>query len=1064
MKRALSTILCVILCFMCILSLTMCKSEDTLKASENDSVNERKVKNIIFLIPDGGGYALYDFANDVKISGGLSETLYPNKTPTDEAPMSMRAQHAGSMITLNYQQALTDSAAAGTAMATGKKTENGRIGVDHLKRPRATILEAAQSIGMATGLVSTYEWMHATPASFSAHTMNRSEYDNLYEQIQNQKIDVVLGSGYGAVAQYSDIEEARERGYKIVTNKKALDFVKEGDKLWGDMSNPSSPYDINLEQGQATLAEMTAAAIKALSGDDDGFFLMVEGSKVDTGGHANDALVSTSEYLAFDAAFKVALDFAKGRTDTVVIAAPDHDTGAMDYAGIEDLEKSVSMIMSGKDDDAIGWGTTGHSTQNVGVWMYVPEGVDVIEGLNPVLGDTPENRENYVVDNTALTPYLANLLGVDLDKLTEELFVDVTDYGKFIEMSGKFAFNSGNKHIFKNQSVYYVNGEVKDLDGKVAFMLEDRFYVPKEVVDEKDFEFVNTGDEGITGSGTENDPYVIDDEWDFIEFSSNIELGKDNYEGMYVVQASNLNLANMEDYKGLGGNHTFKGNYDGKGYIIDVNIDSDADRTLFGYVVGNVKNVTVKGSIKCASVAGGIARSVGGTGSIENCACFADVSSEGAFNVGGIAGISLGRISNCYFAGTLSGESKLSPVANVMNDSAVFENCYYSNVEYESELNAVYVTDEQAEGELIDKLNSARADESYFYWHSSKQDGCPELYMPAPVVTGVVVTPAEISVSKNDGYQLSASVVGEYNPSQKVVWSIESSEGEALSIIHDDGFLVVSGEENVSGFTVLAKSAIDGSVTGMCKVMVTDAVETSADGSRARPFVISNEEDFAKLTSDILSGDGKNGLYFVQTADIDMAGFEGYNGLPSSTSFGGIYDGAGHTINLSIDSDGDNSLFGSSRGVIMNVATTGTVKGATRPAGICRAVRDKGVLVNCYSTVDIQGGTEAAGIARSIYHVAANVYYNGNLESEAKYKIGNAADDDDGSTIFNAFCVGEELYRSKDVSELTEQMIHSEELVKLLNDGIKDSAELSGVPASMLCRWTLSKDNCVTFE
>lgn len=348
MKKILSIVLA-LLAVSCLF--TGCKQEA--KDVSSDVQPERQIKNVIFLIPDGAGYPLYDFANDVKTSGGFLKADYMYRTPTTNKPMTMRAHLAGSMTTLNYQGALTDSAAAGTAMATGYKTLNGRIGINHEGKPIANVLEAAQSIGMSTGLVATYEWMHATPASFSAHVMARDDYRNLYEQIENQGIDVVLGSGYGAVKNYATIDNAVERGYTVVRTREDLENVKPGDRIWGDATNNSSPYDINLGAEQPTLAQMTKAAITALSADEDGFFLMVEGSKVDTGGHANDAVVTTSEYLAFDAAFRAAVDFAKNRTDTVVLAAPDHDTGAMKYDEIEDLSGAVVNVQVGKDPDFI---------------------------------------------------------------------------------------------------------------------------------------------------------------------------------------------------------------------------------------------------------------------------------------------------------------------------------------------------------------------------------------------------------------------------------------------------------------------------------------------------------------------------------------------------------------------------------------------------------------------------------------------------------------------------------------------------------------------------------------
>ncbi len=466
-------IIAVFMALLLVLSFASCKEADS------------KIKNVILLIPDGGGYANFDLANDVKEAGGFTNPDFKNKTATDKGPMFMKDYLAGSATTLSAYENITDSAAAGTAIATGHKTFNGYVGVDENMMPLATILEASQYAGKATGIISTYEWMHATPASFTSHAEDRGDYGTIYRQIQNQRLDVVLGSGYGAVAEYDgSIDAAKERGYTVIEHKDQLLDVKPGDKLWGNMSNPSSPLDIHLEDGQATLAEMTQAAITALSADEDGFFLMVEGSKVDAGGHANDAVTTTSEYLAFDAAFRVAVEFAKSRDDTVVIAIPDHDTGAMLYDEIPDKALAVQQIQAGENPSNVSWGTTGHSDRTVGVWMYVPEGVEGIKGLNKTLGDSQSQRADYIIDNTDIAPYIASLFGVDLEKITQELFVDVSELGEYDWLDGVFTFYDGNCWVKANESVYYQDDKEVDMNGQVAVYLGGCFYMPKSAVDD----------------------------------------------------------------------------------------------------------------------------------------------------------------------------------------------------------------------------------------------------------------------------------------------------------------------------------------------------------------------------------------------------------------------------------------------------------------------------------------------------------------------------------------------------------------------------------------------------
>jgi len=1017
-----------------------------------DEKPQRQIKNVIFLIPDGGGYGPYDFANDVKISGGFLKPEYMYRTSTTSKPMTMRAHLAGSMTTLNYQQALTDSAAAGTAMATGYKTFNGRVGINHEGKPVASILEAAQSIGMATGLVATYEWMHATPASFSAHVMARDDYKNLYQQIENQEIDVVLGSGYGAVKDYATIDNAVQRGYKIVRTREDLQNVKPGDKIWGDATNNSSPYDINLTAEQPTLAQMTKAAITALSADEDGFFLMVEGSKVDTGGHANDAVVTTSEYLAFDAAFRAAVAFASKRNDTVVLAAPDHDTGAMKYDEISDLSGAVVNVQVGTDPEFVDWETTSHSTQQVGVWMYVPEGVDVIEGLNPVLGDTPETRENYVIDNTDLAPYIAKLLGVDLDELAKELFVDVTDIGRYSSAVGKFTFNNGKKYVYKNQSSYFENGKEISLDGKVTLEADGRFYVPSCMVTEEDLKHVNKeGEAEILGSGTENDPYIIDDEWKFVEFTGALLSGTD-YSGKYFKQTRDLNLAGNRDYPGAGKDATFAGIYDGGGYKINVNLVTTGDQCIFPYVTGTVMNLGTTGKIFCSSVldsayTAGIARSVRDTGKLLNCYSTIDINGH---IVRGIASTNYGVIENCYFGGKLTSRNGSAAIAGA--SGGTFKNCYFSAGCGASQIadGIVKVTAEE-EATLYEKLNTGRneieTDTKLSYWRTS-ENSVPELYNPVPTVSKVVLGQKDVTVSKGGGLQFTATVEGEYEPSQGIVWSLEGASSNGKSIMYEDGFLYIDAEEQAESFTVVAKSAYDGSVTDVTTVTVGDEATTEPDGSRARPYLITCETDLLGLTNVILSGKTLPGLWFRQTADLDMTSVDGYNGIPSDKVFNGIYNGNGYNIKVAISSDADNSPFGTVGGMLLNISTSGTVKGVTRPAGVVRKITQSGKIVNCFSDAEVTGVDEAAGIVRSVYGFAANCFYAGSVSATSAYPC--TCIQTDGFGIHN-YSIGKDHYVSGD-----ETVIVKEELKDIsdrLNNDRAESASLAGIASELLCDW-----------
>ena len=1022
-----------------------------------------QIKNIIYLIPDGGGYPLYDFANLVKVAGGFNAEKYPNKTPTDTNPMSMRSQLAGSMTTRSASSAITDSAAAGTAMATGYKTVNGYVGVDKNYAPKANLVEAAESVGKATGIISTYHWSHATPATFTAHAIARGDEYNIFQQVENKDLEVVLGVGYGMVSQYATIQNAIDNGYTVVETKQDLLNVAPGDKIWGNVADKTYPYDVNLEAGQPTLAEMTQGAITALSGDPDGFFLMVEGGKVDTGGHSNDARTTTSEYLAFDAAFKVALDFAKGRTDTVIICAPDHDTGGLVVP--DDPAEAVSEVREGTNPTSLTWASYSHTGNNVGVFAYVPEGVSLIEGLNSSLGDTPETRANYVIDNTDIAPWCAGLMGVDLDALTEELFVNVATIGTYNSMTRKFTFNNGDKYVYANQDEYFKDGVSIPTNGRTAFRINNAFYVPAEMVEAEDWNHVTevTAGDGITGKGTASDPYILDDAYDFMEFTGNL-LSGNKYNGKYVRQTADIDLTLFSDYKGINENATFQGVYDGYGKKLIVDITSDQNVSVFPYVSGILMNVGILGKIestKSGGYATGLAYCVKGTGKIVNCYSNATVR---AGLVGGITSYNYGLVGNCSFCGKLySSKKRAVPIGmpKAADDGHEFLECYYvdtagANYGIDAAV-ATEVTDAQAKnGVLVKKLNDNRTGAAkklgynstmLSYW--TNDNGYPELYIPVPVINSVTVTPSSATVDKGDGILLTATVTGEYNPSLDVVWSIEGEVSEGTTV-SSDGFLVVDPNETATSFSVMAKSVQDGGMAAVSNITVGENTLSEPDGTRARPYLIESAADFKAFSDALIAGEDYAGVYWRQTKNIDLAGLAGYTGVGSSATFAGFYDGTGHTINIDIASQTDECLFPYVTGTIINLGVTGSVKNVGTAGAISTAVQEGGRIVNCWSNADVEGA-DPGSIASVNYGTIASCYFFGELTATSG-KASDIAKRTENSVDRNNYYMGDTYIQSSHNSEVTNDELKNE-LLSGLNIGITTMAKATHLPSSDLVPW-----------
>lgn len=273
----------------------------------------KKPKNIIFLIGDGMGVT--------EVFSGLTANkghLFLENFKTIGFSKTQSAD--------NY---ITDSAAGGTALSTGKRTYNGAIAVDMNKKPIKTILEEAEENGLATGLVATSAITHATPAVFISHQPQRNMYEEIAADFLKTDIDVFIGGGKAHFTKRKDgrnlVEELKEKGYRYEEDINKIKKVKKGKlaALTADVHNPR----INERGNMLPIA--TKTAINILSKNEKGFFLMVEGSQIDWGGHANSTVYIVEEMLDFDRAIGKALEFAAKDGETLLVITADHETGGM---------------------------------------------------------------------------------------------------------------------------------------------------------------------------------------------------------------------------------------------------------------------------------------------------------------------------------------------------------------------------------------------------------------------------------------------------------------------------------------------------------------------------------------------------------------------------------------------------------------------------------------------------------------------------------------------------------------------------------------------------------------
>ncbi|MGL5955316.1 MAG: alkaline phosphatase [Brevinema sp.] len=489
-----------------------------------------KAKNAIILIADGQ-------------SVGVTTLLRWYK---DGEPLAMDSMASGLVKTHNADTPIADSAPAGTALATGHKSRTGFIGVlpdesllpgstknGEARRPVASILKAARLDGKSTGIIATSEVMHATPAAYTSHSPSRRNYDDLSEQQVYQNLDIIMGGGYyyftpeGRNDGKDLVQTFLEKGYTLVRTKEEMDNANTS-KIWGAFADTAMDYHFDRPSTQPSLAEMTDKAIKVLSKNSKGFFLMVEGSKVDWAAHANDPIGMLSDAYAFDEAVKVALEFAKKDKNTIVIALTDHGNSGItmgdrstsvgyDLLPIETfitplknatltaegiiklisqgvatnvaiktgygidptpaelaslqgstyLESSIAQIISTKAK--IGFTTGGHTGEEVPLYSYLP-------------GD---KRITGVLDNTDIPKYVAAAMNLDLDKTSARLFISADELrreGITVEEKENQLILTKNKSLTleKNKNIALQDNKIIELEG-VAVYNGITWYVPTQV-------------------------------------------------------------------------------------------------------------------------------------------------------------------------------------------------------------------------------------------------------------------------------------------------------------------------------------------------------------------------------------------------------------------------------------------------------------------------------------------------------------------------------------------------------------------------------------------------------
>jgi len=312
--------------------------------------------NVVLLIGDGMGF------EQVRAAGiwahGREGTLSFEQLP-----------HQGRVTTQAALGETTDSAAAATAMATGTKVGVGVISVEipGSGRDLPTVLEHARSMGKSTGLVTTTFIAHATPAAFAAHTVNRGRFEEIVQDYLTGSRPNLLFGG----ARYMTSDLARAAGYVVVSDLAEMSRLEAqtADFVSGQFGVGNMPYEVDGLGPLPHLSEMTATALAILGRDPEGFFLMVEGGRIDHAGHSNSIERVIGETIEFSNAARVVVDWATGRDDTLIIVTADHETGGLEVQG-----NNGRMALP-----TVSWSTTTHTSQQVPVYAWGAHASSVLE-------------------------------------------------------------------------------------------------------------------------------------------------------------------------------------------------------------------------------------------------------------------------------------------------------------------------------------------------------------------------------------------------------------------------------------------------------------------------------------------------------------------------------------------------------------------------------------------------------------------------------------------------------------------------------------------------------------
>jgi alkaline phosphatase len=398
---------------------------------------------IILLIGDGMGEGQLAAASYYKAGALESLSLY-------DLPVHGRISTAS-------PSGITDSAASATAMATGALTWNGTVGLDLDDRPVQNLVELSKEYGLATGIVTTTRISHATPASFTAHVQSRGQYEDIAAHMAALRPDIMLGGGLLDFENRGDsrnlVAELVAGDFHIVRTATELADANESTsgRMLGLFADYHLPYRVDRTEADDVpfLKDMSLAALKRLDRDPQGFFLMIEGGRIDHAGHENNVERAIGETLSFDDTVAAVVEWAGERDDVTILVTADHETG-----GLKVLEPSPQGALP-----RVSWRWGSHTNASIFLFGQGP-GTDVFDGqvrdhrwVHSALSGLIRNQSNQPPRRIIPDGRLTDLLGPTVTQTADtnaaggarlsRLSLDSDERGIGIGIEGLFPWNAG---------------------------------------------------------------------------------------------------------------------------------------------------------------------------------------------------------------------------------------------------------------------------------------------------------------------------------------------------------------------------------------------------------------------------------------------------------------------------------------------------------------------------------------------------------------------------------------------------------------------------------------------